>query len=432
MDEAQSTAVAGPGAPAGDLASDEPYRLGKIVGSAVAAAARLPTEAPSPTSTGRLNIRDKTHGVAAHPLTKNVALQMWAARHNFGWDVLVVSDNSFKGKARRRQKATGSSYMRARREVDGRRGAGGPGTVPDSADAAQLFSLLGLGDAGVDDIAAVWAARALPAGTDDPVNLGPLLRVPLGLGAGGVPVWLDLKEKADGGAGPHLLLVGRPGSGKSTVLWSTLAGLCAQHSPDLLQLILVDARKPREFDRFADYPHTAAILRRDEGVAALTELLDQRECALAAAGADSFSRYRALRARAEGADLPALPTVVVVADEFTELQRSVAGFADVLDRLIRTARTLGIHLIAVGQHAGVGVGSSGSVLTITSRIALQTDNAADSQQVVGNADAAELPLGVGMYWMRGVEAQHFRGFLLPPDLVSDLGRRFAAAATPSE
>jgi len=50
-----------------NLASDEPYRLGKIVGSAVAAAARLPTEDPSPTSTGRLNIRDKTHGVAAHP-----------------------------------------------------------------------------------------------------------------------------------------------------------------------------------------------------------------------------------------------------------------------------------------------------------------------------------------------------------------------------
>ncbi|MCT7373365.1 FtsK/SpoIIIE domain-containing protein [Mycolicibacterium llatzerense] len=341
-----------------------------------------------------------------------------------------MSDNSFKGKARRQQRATGASYMRARREVDSRRGEAGD--VPGSADATQLLSLLGLGDAGVDDIAALWAARALPVGTGDRLNLGPLLRVPLGLGVGGVPVWLDLKEEADGGAGPHLLQVGETGSGKTALLRSMLAGLCLQHSPELLQLVLVEV-KAWEFDGFAGYPHTAAILRRDNCVASLDDLLDERARALAAAGVDSFGDYRELRARPEGADLPALPIVLVVVDELTELHRSVAGFADLLDALLHPRRALGIHVVAVGQHGGVAVGSPGSARTIDSRIALRLHSAPESYLLVGNSDAHELPVGVGLYSPKwGVEAERFRAFLVPTDLIGDLGRRFAEAAARPE
>lgn len=342
-----------------------------------------------------------------------------------------MSDNSFKSKARRHQKSTGTSYMRARREVDRRGDTGEAGDVPALADAAQMLSVLGLGEASVDDIAALWAARELPVGTDERVNLGPLLRVPLGLGADGVPVWLDLKESADEGAGPHVLQVGKTGSGKSTVLRSMLAGLCAQHSPDLLQLVLVEA-KSGEFEDFAGYPHTAAVLGPaavmgpDDCGVALIELREERARALAAAGVAHIRHYRELRASAEGADLPSLPTVVVVVDEFPVLQRTVAGCADVLDTLLRTGRSLGIHVVAVGQR-----GAGGSL--INSRIVLRTLTAEDSHQVLGNADAHELPTGVGMYSPEpGAQAERFRGFLIPNELIRDLGRRFAAAAAGPE
>lgn len=343
-----------------------------------------------------------------------------------------MSDNSFKDRARRRQKATGSSYMRARREVDTAGAGGARAMVPESADAEQMLALLGLGSAGVDDIAALWAARELPVGTGEPVNLAPLLRVPLGLGAGGEPVWLDLKDEADGGAGPHLLQIGMTGSGKSVVLRSILVGLCAQHSPDLLQLVLVDA-KGGEFEDFADYPHTAALLGGPEDWdrcgAALMELVDDRARALDKAGAGGrIDRYRTLRAGAEGACLPALPDVIVAVDEFRVLQSEVAGFDRVLDRLMRSGRSLGIHVVAVGQ--GGDVRKSAELVAYTNcRVVLRTSTAEDSQQLVGNADAYELPRGVGLYSPApGVEAQRFRGFLMPYDLIVDLGRRFAAAA----
>lgn len=345
-----------------------------------------------------------------------------------------MSDNSFKDRARRRQKATGSSYMRARREVDTAGAGGARAMVPESADAEQMLALLGLGSAGVDDIAALWAARELPVGTGEPVNLAPLLRVPLGLGAGGEPVWLDLKDEADGGAGPHLLQIGMTGSGKSVVQLSVLVGLCAQHSPDLLQLVLVDTKMGGSFEGFAHYPHTAAILGPDDcgNGGALMAVFDERREALAAAGVlGGIDRYRELRASAEGADLPALPEVIVVVDQFEMLQFEVAGFDRVLSWMFRRGRSLGIHVVAAGQ--GGGVRAVPELLDVArymnARVVLRTSTAEVSMHLVGNADAYDLPRGVGLYspeW--GVEAQRFRGFFTSQDMIVDLGRRFAAAA----
>lgn len=337
-----------------------------------------------------------------------------------------MSDNSFKGKIRRRQKDTGESYMRARRQVDNRSAGGEPAAIPETADATRMLSLLGLGKAEATDIAALWAARALPVGTNEPVNLASLLKVPIGLGANGAPVWLDLKDEADGGAGPHLTQVGTTGSGRTVVLRAMLVGLCAQHSPELLQMVLVDA-KGGAFEGFAEYPHTAAILGPDDCCDALRNLLDARSRALHAAGADGhLGRYRELRATTAGADLPALPDVIVVIDERRVLEHAVAGFSSVLSQLMRQGRSLGIHVIAGSE--GDAQEQSEVARHVNCRVALRTRTAEDAQQLMGNADAHKLPRGAGLYspeW--GVEPVRFRGFSISPDLIADLGSRFRAA-----
>lgn len=191
-----------------------------------------------------------------------------------------MSDNSFKGKARRQQKSTGSSYMRARREVDTNSGAAG---FPKTVHQSKLLTLLGLDPAGTPDVAGLWAQRGLPVGTGEPVDLDPLLRVPLGVSPGGAPVWLDLKDEADGGDGPHGMLVGCTGSGKTTALQSILFSLLAQHSPELLQVMLI-APRGNDFGAFADYPHVS-VLRGGDYRQALMDLVDDRVRALSAANA---------------------------------------------------------------------------------------------------------------------------------------------------
>lgn len=196
-----------------------------------------------------------------------------------------MSGNSFKKQARRRQKATGESYMRARRQVANNSPAAAAGAVPGSAGEARLLSLLDLGSAGAADVSALWTSRDLPVGTGESVILDDVLRVPFGLGAGGAPVWLDLKDDAAGGVGPHGVMIGATGSGKSTALQSMLVGLCAQHSSDLLQLVLVDDGDSTVFDELANYRHTEVRFRGGDCKAGLMDLIKRRTEALAAADA---------------------------------------------------------------------------------------------------------------------------------------------------
>lgn len=199
----------------------------------------------------------------------------------------MSSDDSFNKQVRRRQKATGEAFMRARREVIKEGALAGAGALTEVADEARLLSLLRLARGGSPaDVAAQWALRDLPVGTGELVDLGDVLRVPLGLRAGGNPVWLDLKDEAEGGVGPHGVMIGATGSGKSVALQAMLMGFCARHSPDLLQLVLVDDVDSSVFDEFADYPHTEARFCGGEpGMAGLLDLIKRRTEALSAADA---------------------------------------------------------------------------------------------------------------------------------------------------
>ena len=82
----------------------------------------------------------------------------------------------------------------------------------------------------------------------------------IGVGTTGQAVELDIKEAAQGGMGPHGLVVGATGSGKSELLRTLVLGLAITHPPDLLNFVLVDFKGGATFDRSTRLPHTSAVI----------------------------------------------------------------------------------------------------------------------------------------------------------------------------
>lgn len=212
------------------------------------------------------------------------------------------------------------------------------------------------------------------------------------LGAG--PGLTDLDLAAHG---PHALVAGTTGSGKSELLLAWMLGLAASHSPTDLQLVLIDYKGGATFGRLAELPHTAGVLTDLEpastvrAVQSLRAEVRRRERELARAGVKDLAAYLALRAAERGRRPgPAMPRLVVVVDEFRELAESHSEILQALVRLAAQGRSLGIHLILATQRPGGSV--SGEIrANLTVRICLRVLEPAESQDVVGVPDAAHLP-----------------------------------------
>jgi S-DNA-T family DNA segregation ATPase FtsK/SpoIIIE len=250
-----------------------------------------------------------------------------------------------------------------------------------------LTDLLGIKDARALDPNAAWRARTLAES----------LRVPIGVSADGDAVLLDLKESALGGDGPHGLVIGATGSGKSELLRTIVTGLALRHSPDLLAFALADFKGGAAFAGLQDLPHVAGLITNladdlamvDRMHAALFGEIRRRQELLRSAGnLASLREYHSRRA--EGADLPPLPYLVVLVDEFGELLASRPDFIDLFVAVGRLGRSLGMHLILSSQQLDEGRlrGLEGH---LSYRIALRTFSAAESRSVLGVADAYELP-----------------------------------------
>ncbi len=275
-------------------------------------------------------------------------------------------------------------------------GAGDPG-CPDPVLDALGLSLLA--DPRADVPADPWRTRA---GHDR-------LRVPIGADQDGRPVHLDLKETAHGGTGPHGLVVGATGSGKSELLRTLVLGLAATHSPGELNLVLVDYKGGATFAGLAALPHTSALITNlaDEAVLvermgdALAGEVQRRQEVLRAAGPFA-SRHDLERARAASPDpvaLPRLPSLLVVVDEFSELLAAEPAFVDLFGTIGRLGRSLGVHLLLASQRLEEGR-LRGLESHLSYRIGLRTFSAAESRTVLGVPDAASLPAVPGVGYLR--------------------------------
>jgi S-DNA-T family DNA segregation ATPase FtsK/SpoIIIE len=262
---------------------------------------------------------------------------------------------------------------------------GGPG--PGAAGPAGLPELLGLGPPDRFDPAMAWAPRP-PAEQ---------LRVPIGTGVDGGAVELDLKESAAGGMGPHGLLVGATGSGKSELLRTIVLGLAATHSSEQLNLVLVDFKGGATFASLDRLPHTAAVITNLAGELPLVdrmadalngELVRRQELLRRAGNYPGRAGYE--RARAEGAPLAPLPVLLVACDEFSELLSAKPEFIDLFVQIGRVGRSLGVHLLLASQRLEEGR-LRGLDTHLSYRIGLRTFSALESRAVLGVPDAHQLP-----------------------------------------
>ncbi|MCH9731965.1 MAG: type VII secretion protein EccCa [Actinomycetia bacterium] len=302
-----------------------------------------------------------------------------------------------------------------------------------SAAAQSMLSLLGITNAANLDVEALWGPRRLPVGTGEPVNLDGLLRVPVGLQPSGAPLMIDLKDEADGGNGPHGLMIGMTGSGKSTTLGAMVAGLFLQHSPDVVQAILTDFKDAAGFDAFAGFPHVVAVVTNMEEKRSLVArfgdtllgLLDQRGRIFYDAGNQikgaafqSLSEYNEARATAAGAHLAPMPFMFIVVDEFSLLLKDHPDMAEVFDTVTRKGRSQGVFFLFASQTLDEGVIKKIPDNT-QYRIGLKVASEPISRRVIGTPDAFHIPDGKNVkgtgYFVRapGAEPVKYRGFMLP-------------------
>jgi DNA segregation ATPase FtsK/SpoIIIE, S-DNA-T family len=300
-----------------------------------------------------------------------------------------------------------------------------------AADRAGPVRLLDLLDLGTDPIDPTMARRPHPRSD--------LLRVPVGRAPDGDPLVLDLKEAAEGGIGPHGLVVGATGSGKSELLRTIVAGLAATHPPDQLAFVLVDFKGGAAFSDLDPLPHVAGLITNlqadlsmvDRALAALQGEQARRQRLLHLAGNQPDLRAYAARRRRDPC-LALLPHLLIVVDEFGELLAARPEFLDLFIAIGRVGRSLGMHLLLASQRLDEGRlhGLDGH---LRYRICLRTFSAAESVAVLGVPDAYHLPPAPGGALLK-VDATAPLPFVAA--LVSATRRQHptlaTAASTPSE
>ncbi|WP_406816986.1 type VII secretion protein EccCa [Mycobacterium sp. M23085] len=262
------------------------------------------------------------------------------------------------------------------------------------------------------------------------------LRVPIGTAVQGIPLELDIKEPAEGGMGPHGLCIGATGSGKSELLRCIALGMMARNSPETLNLLLVDFKGGATFLDYAGAPHVAAVITNLADDAplvarmrdALAGEMNRRQQLLRTAGCVSVAAYE--RARRVG-PAPALPTLFVIVDEFSELLSQHPDFADTFVAIGRLGRSLGIHLLLASQRLEEGR-LRGLESHLSYRVCLKTLSASESQSVLGNLDAYRLPNtpGAGFLRVSGGEPVRFQTALVSAPLRKDAPARAPAGTVP--
>ena len=248
----------------------------------------------------------------------------------------------------------------------------GSANLPDSVSLVDLLD----GEPTPESLERRWAATR---GTAD-------LRVPIGATTEG-PLVLDLV--ADG---PHLLIGGTTGSGKSELLRSMVAGLALSADPDHLAFVLIDYKGGAAFDRCAEMPHVAGVVTdlddrlAERALVCLEAELRHREERLRAAGAEDLAAFRA---RA-GAGREPLPRLVVVVDEFATLAAELPEFLRSLVGIAQRGRSLGVHMVLATQRPA-GVVTDDIRANTSCRIALRVTDRHDSNDVIDSPAAARIP-----------------------------------------
>jgi S-DNA-T family DNA segregation ATPase FtsK/SpoIIIE len=240
--------------------------------------------------------------------------------------------------------------------------------LPSSCDALALHDAVGLS---IEDVLLRWKNS-----NHSPAAL-------LGACADG-PLEVDLVRD-----GPHALIAGTTGAGKSELLRAWIASLALLHPPEDVAFVLVDYKGGAAFAECAALPHTTGVvtdLDHHEVQRVLTSLgseLQRREMLFAQATVADWAAYRAREPEEP------LPRLIVVVDEFAGLAAELPEFVTGLVSLAQRGRSLGIHLILATQRPG-GVISPEIRANTSLRIALRTTSPGESADVIESAVASAI------------------------------------------
>ena len=230
------------------------------------------------------------------------------------------------------------------------------------------------------------------------------LRACLGVGDCG-QAWVDLV--ADG---PHALVVGTTGAGKSELLTSWLLQLAWAHSPSTLQLILVDYKGGTCLGPLKRLPHCVDLLTDLEPAAtaraieAISAQLRRREQILRESNCKDITEYEQLRHHQPS--LAPLARMLVVVDEFATLAASQEELLEHLLRLAAQGRSLGMHLILATQHPH-GALSTSITANAALRVCLRMLDASEGAPLLGHGDLPDLPRAPGFLCL-STQRGHFR------------------------
>ncbi len=276
--------------------------------------------------------------------------------------------------------------------------ASGPRRRDALTTSTGLVDLLGLGDVRDFDVQAGWRPRLQRD----------RLRVPIGVDGAGAPVALDIKEIAQQGMGPHGLVVGATGSGKSELLRTLVLALAMTHSSETLNFVLADFKGGASFAGMADLPHVSAIITNLQNELTLVdrmqdalngEMVRRQELLRAAGNFAKVSDYERARVSGGRDDLAPLPALLIVCDEFSELLSSRPEFIDLFVSIGRLGRSLSMHLLLASQRLEEGR-LRGLESHLSYRIGLKTNSAEESRIVLGRPDAYELPGVPGLGFLK--------------------------------
>jgi S-DNA-T family DNA segregation ATPase FtsK/SpoIIIE len=189
-------------------------------------------------------------------------------------------------------------------------------------------------------------------------------------------------------SGPHAIVTGTTGSGKSELLITWVLAMAAITAPEAVNFLLVDFKGGTAFRRLAALPHTVGVvtdLAHGEAARALKSLraeLRRREAKLAGLGASDI-------AEASGE----LPRLVIVVDEAAAMLAAFPELSELFSDIAARGRALGVHLI-LGTQRATGVLSDALLANCALRVSLRVASDSDSTALLGTDAAARLPHGI--------------------------------------